>query len=42
MAAWQWTSNCGRWRRSDNGADNKDNKTTINKCAAAEAEDNNS
>ncbi len=29
----------GRWRRGDNDADKKMTKITINKCAAAEAED---
>jgi hypothetical protein len=38
---WQWTHNFGRWRRGDNGADDNNNKTTINKCAAVGAEDDN-
>ncbi len=37
----QQTSNYSCWRRGDNGADDNNKKTTINKCAAAEAEDDN-
>jgi hypothetical protein len=29
------------WWRSNEGPDNKDNNTTISKCAAAEVEDDN-
>jgi hypothetical protein len=36
---WQRTSNYVWWHRGNKGADNNDNKTTINKCAAAEAVD---
>jgi hypothetical protein len=38
--AWQWTSNYSWWQRGDNSADNNNIKTTTNKCAAAEVEDN--
>jgi hypothetical protein len=37
--ALQWTSNYGWWQRGEDSADNNDNKTTINKCVVAEAED---
>ncbi len=36
----QRTSNYGQWQRGNDGADDNNNKTTINKCAAAEVEDN--
>ncbi len=41
MAAWQRTSNYGWWQSCNDGTDNNDSKTAINKCAEAEAEDNN-
>ncbi len=39
---WHRTSSYSRWQRSVDGAGDNNNKTTINRCPVAEAEDNNS
>jgi hypothetical protein len=39
--AWQRASNYGLWWRSNDGTKDNDNKTKINICVVAEAEDNN-
>jgi hypothetical protein len=39
---WQWASNYGWWQKSDYDADTNYNRTTINKCEAVEAENDNS
>jgi hypothetical protein len=39
---WQRTSNYGQWQKNNDGTDNNDSKTTINKCAAVELEEDNS